>query len=49
MKMHADNPTTESQLMVWMKRTAWALPLLFLIKGIMWLAVPALYLAFTLE
>jgi hypothetical protein len=49
MKMRANNPATESLFKVWMKRTAWALPLFFLVKGLMWLTVPALYLAFALE
>ena len=43
------NTATTSPLKLWMKRTAWALPLFFLIKGLLWLTAPALYLLFTLE
>lgn len=27
---------------VWMKKLSWALPLLFLIKGLLWLAIPVI-------
>jgi hypothetical protein len=49
MNIHLNNPVDESSIKVWTKRMAWALPLFFLLKGLMWLAVPALFLFFSLE
>ncbi|MEW8085217.1 MAG: hypothetical protein AB2823_06580 [Candidatus Thiodiazotropha endolucinida] len=41
-----NKPTTtaihEIPAKTWMKKLAWGLPLFFLIKGILWLAVPVL-------
>ncbi|WP_369156873.1 hypothetical protein [Candidatus Thiodiazotropha sp. LNASS1] len=41
-----NNPTTtaihENPTKAWMKKLAWGLPLFFLIKGLLWLAVPIL-------
>jgi hypothetical protein len=46
MNIQPNNPVAESPLKVWMKRMGWALPLFFLLKGLMWLLVPALFLFF---
>jgi hypothetical protein len=49
MNTRPDDPIVESSVKAWMKRAAWALPLFFLIKGLMWLAVPAVFLFFSIE
>ncbi|MET0064696.1 MAG: hypothetical protein ABW176_20585 [Candidatus Thiodiazotropha endolucinida] len=41
-----NDPTTiavhEKHTKAWIKKLAWGLPLFFLIKGLLWLAVPVL-------
>lgn len=34
------NLVTNTPANVWMKKLSWALPLLFLIKGLLWVTVP---------
>jgi hypothetical protein len=48
MNIQPNNAFAECSKKGWMKRLAWALPLFFLLKGLMWLAVPALFLFFSL-
>ena len=33
----------------WLKKLAWLAPLFFLIKGLAWLAIPALYAVYGME
>ena len=33
----------------WMNKLAWSLPLFFLIKGLLWLAIPALYAMYSIN
>ncbi len=40
MKTQLNEVTTETNIQLWMKRLTWALPLFFLLKGMMWLALP---------
>jgi hypothetical protein len=42
MNLKTNHTSDEETRKLWMKRMAWALPLFFLLKGLMWLAVPAL-------
>ncbi|MEW8690817.1 MAG: hypothetical protein AB2535_06995 [Candidatus Thiodiazotropha endolucinida] len=41
-----NNPTTiavhEKHIKAWINKLAWGLPVFFLIKGLLWLAVPVL-------
>jgi hypothetical protein len=49
MNIHPRNFAAESSLKAWTKRMAWGLPLFFLVKGLMWLVVPALFLFFSFD
>jgi hypothetical protein len=49
MNTPSNSAVAESSLKTWAKRMAWGLPLFFLIKGLMWLVVPALFLFFSFE
>ena len=40
---------TESRLKLWMKRFSWALPLFFLVKGLLWLAIPFVSALYVLD
>ena len=40
---------TESPVKLWMRRFSWALPLLFLIKGLLWLAIPLISAIYVLD
>ena len=39
----------EIPLKLWKKRLAWALPVFFLIKGMLWLAIPLLSALYVLD
>ncbi len=45
MKMQRIITSTETQTKLWMKKITWMLPLFFLAKGLMWLALPV-FMAF---
>lgn len=40
MKTEADNQLSEQKQGVWFNRLSWAIPMFFLIKGLLWIAVP---------
>jgi hypothetical protein len=40
MKTQANKQLSEQKHEVWFNRLTWAIPIFFLIKGLLWLAVP---------
>ncbi len=42
MILQSNSAITETPIKLWMKRLSWALPLFFLTKGLVWLALPLL-------
>ena len=43
MNVQMSSVANEKPAWGWTKRLAWVLPLFFLIKGLLWLAIPVLY------
>ena len=43
MKIQTNAAVNRKSTRVWLKKLAWALPLFFLIKGLLWLTVPVLF------
>ena len=49
MNIQTISVVNEKRAMVRMKKLAWFLPLFFLIKGLLWLAIPVLYTIYGLN
>ncbi len=44
MRIQTTGFSRETPAPPWIKRLAWGVPLFFLLKGLLWLAIPGLYL-----
>jgi hypothetical protein len=49
MKIQAISATHQLMQKEWIKKLGWALPLFFLVKGLMWLAIPLILTIYRLN